>query len=198
MQTEVSRRGVLAMTGGLITAGAKPVSSQTAAFLKAAHRQTQRWVWYDAAYTSIPYPNGDVAQDHGVCADVVIRAYRGIGIDLQRLVHEDMQAHFDLYPQRWGQPGPDSNIDHRRVPNLRVFFARFGIQRPISGTGLDYLPGDILTTLPGGRPHISIVSDHRAWFGTGDPMVIQNAGFGTREDNDLFRYPITGHYRYAI
>ncbi len=173
-------------------------SGKAAQLLAAARQQTRHWVSYDAKYSPLPYPEGDVAPDHGVCADVIIRAYRGIGIDLQRLVHEDMSAHFDLYPNLWGLKAPDANIDHRRVPNLRVFFSRFGQSLPLSHNPVDYRPGDILTTRPITRPHISLVSDGRAFMGLGHLMVIQNMGFSTREDNDLFRYPITGHYRYAI
>lgn len=186
----------------LVLGGCQPskiaVSGLAAQLLAAAHAQTRHWVWYDSKYSPLSYPNGDVPQDHGVCADVVIRAYRGIGIDLQKRVHEDMAANFDLYPKKWGLKAPDPNIDHRRVPNLRVFFARFGQSLSITHKGTDYRPGDILTSSPFGSPHISIVSENLGMFGVGDPMVIQNAGFGTREDNDLFRYPITGHYRYAI
>ena len=169
-----------------------------AQLLAAAHSQTRRWVTYDAKYTPLVYPGGDVPSSRGVCADVVIRAYRAIGIDLQKLVHEDMKAHFDLYPKLWGLNAPDPNIDHRRVPNLRVFFSRYGQSLPISRNAADYRPGDILTTRPITRPHIAIVSDVRAWFGAGNLMVIQNKGFSTRQDNELLSYDITGHYRYGI
>lgn len=172
-------------------------TGRTRAFLDAAHDQTRRFVTYDASYTRLAYPGGDVPLSRGVCADVVIRAYRALGIDLQSLVHEDMAANFGLYPATWGLKAPDPNIDHRRVPNLMVFFSRFGQVLPISRRADDYRPGDILTTRPITRPHIAIVGDRRAWFG-GDLMVIQNMGFGTREDNDLLRYKITGHYRYGL
>ncbi len=198
----MNRRALLAVTPALALGACTPrrvaMSGAAERFLQAAHDETKHFVWYDAKYSKIAYPNGDVAPDHGVCADVVIRAYRGIGIDLQALVHEDMTANFHLYPARWGLTAPDANIDHRRVPNLMVFFSRFGQVMPVTDNPGDYRPGDILTTRPIARPHISIVSDERAWWGMGDLMVIQNMGFGTRQDNDLLRFPITGHYRYGI
>lgn len=166
--------------------------------IAAAREQTKSLVRYDPAYTQISYPNGDVAPNIGVCSDVIIRAYRAIGIDLQKLVHEDMAAHFNLYPKIWGLNAPDKNIDHRRVPNLMVFFKRFGRILPISQNGQDYQPGDLLTTLIGGRPHISIISDRRGKLGLGDLMVIQNAGWGVNEDDMLFSWKINGHYRYGI
>lgn len=178
---------------------AKASSSLTATkLINAARAQTQNWVWYDSQYTPIAYPDGDVAPDHGVCADVIIRAYRSLGIDLQKLVHQDMTAHFALYPNAWHLRYSDSNIDHRRVPNLRVFFSRFGTSLPISSNPKDYKPGDILTTRPWGRPHISIVSERHALWGMGNLMVIQNAGFGVQENDDLMRFPITGRYRYLV
>ncbi|HND88518.1 MAG TPA: DUF1287 domain-containing protein, partial [Saprospiraceae bacterium] len=124
----------------------------------AALRLTEQQVTYDPAYYVIPYPMGDVPPDRGVCTDVVIRAYRQLGVDLQQLVHEDMRAHFDAYPTRWSLSKPDPNIDHRRVPNLRVFFERKGASRPLTQHAADYLPGDAVTwTLPGGQPHIGLV-----------------------------------------
>jgi uncharacterized protein len=173
-------------------------AGKAAALVAAAHAQTKHWVTYDAQYTPLVYPNGDVPLSRGVCADVVIRAYRAIGVDLQKLVHEVMAAHFDLYPNLWGLKAPDSNIDHRRVPNLRVFFSRFGRSIPVTRNPDAYLPGDIVTTRPITRPHIAIVSDTRAWLGAGNRMVIQNKGFGTRQDNELLNYDITGHYRYGV
>jgi len=202
MPYDISRRTVLAGLPLAGLGGCRPqqvsATGKAADLLVAAHQQTLHFVRYDAKYAVLPYPDGDVPADRGVCADVVIRAYRGIGIDLQKLVHEDMVAHFDLYPNLWGLKAPDQNIDHRRVPNLRVFFSRFGQSLPISHSAMDYRPGDLLTTRPITRPHIAIVSDMRAWFGAGNLMVIQNKGFGTRQDNELLSYEITGHYRYGI
>ncbi|WP_443748188.1 DUF1287 domain-containing protein [Asticcacaulis solisilvae] len=167
------------------------------ALIEAAHRQTESFVLYDSKYTKIGYPNGDVPLSRGVCADVVIRAYRAIGIDLQALVHEDMAAHFDLYPKRWGLKGPDPNIDHRRVPNLMVFFSRFGKVLPMSQDPKAYQPGDLITNRPGGGTHIAVVSDVISPI-SGRLMVIQNCGFSTRQDDDLLRYPLLGHYRYRV
>jgi len=198
----VDRRAFLAAVPALALTGcakarAVPVSGTTAAFLNAAHEQTRHFVFYDSHYTRIPYPNGDVAPGKGVCADVVVRAYRAIGIDLQRLVHEDMTAHFELYPKKWGLAAPDPNIDHRRVPNLMVFFSRFGQSLPVTQNPADWKPGDILTNRPFGGTHIAIVSERFSAM-SGRPMVIQNAGWGVQENDDLLRYPMMGHYRYGL
>ena len=197
----MDRRALLLAAPALALTGCGParavqISGTTALFLGAAHEQTRHFVLYDSGYTRIAYPGGDVAPGRGVCADVIIRAYRGIGIDLQQLVHEDMTAHFDLYPKKWGLKAPDSNIDHRRVPNLRVFFSRFGQSLPVSQDPHDWKPGDLITNQPSG-PHIAIVSERMA-PGSDRPMVIQNIGWGTKEDDQLLRYPITGHYRYGL
>lgn len=164
----------------------------------AAIERTRHEVRYDGAYVSIGYPGGDVPADTGVCTDVIIRSYRALGVDLQQLVHEDMQAHFDDYPSRriWGLERPDSNIDHRRVPNLRVFFSRNG--HPIEPTRQAdaYLAGDIVTwMLPGNLPHIGLVTDRRSTTGE-RPLIVHNIGAGPRLEDVLFAYPITGHYRY--
>lgn len=153
------------------------------------------FVTYDPAYQSIPYPNGDVAPDRGVCADVVVRALRAVGHDLQQLIHEDMRANFSLYPKKWSLRAPDPNIDHRRVPNLMTFFERFGQSLATEENIETYLPGDIVTwELSSGRPHIGIVVDG---FGTnGWPLVVHNIGGGQEKANVLFNWKITGHYRY--
>ncbi len=184
---------------GLAGCASRRVATEgrAAQLLAAAHHQTEAFVLYDSKYTKIDYPNGDVPLSRGVCADVVIRAYRSIGIDLQQKVHEDMVANFDHYPHRWGAKAPDANIDHRRVPNLMVFFARFGHQLELTRDPSAWRPGDILTNSPGGGTHIAIVSDMISPI-SGRLMVIQNAGFGTRQDDDLLRYPLLGHYRYDI
>jgi uncharacterized protein YijF (DUF1287 family) len=161
----------------------------------AARQQTRSTVTYDGSYTRIGYPMGDVPLNRGVCTDLVIRAYRAIGIDLQVLVHEDMRQHFDLYPHLWGLREPDTNIDHRRVPNLQKFLERTGAE--IRSPGAAYLPGDLVTwMLPGNLPHIGIVSDRRA-PASGNPLIIHNIGAGPAEEDMLFAYPITGHYRYG-
>lgn len=146
----------------------------------------------------LTYPGGDIPRDRGVCTDVVIRAYRdAFGIDLQKEVHEDMSAHFSLYPTRWGLARPDSSIDHRRVLNLRVYLKRHGAELPVSAAASDYRPGDLVTQeLPGHLPHIAIVSDERSHDGA-RPLVIHNIGQGTRIEDTLFAYKITGHYRFA-
>ena len=168
--------------------------------VSAARQQTRNAVVYDGRYVRIGYPMGDVPSTRGVCTDVVIRAYRAIGIDLQVLVHEDMTAHFDLYPRLWGLTRPDSNIDHRRVPNLQKFFerAQAEIRTARAATVAAYQPGDLVTwMLPGNLPHIGIVSDRHA-PGSGNPLIIHNIGAGPAEEDMLFDYPITGHYRYRV
>lgn len=162
----------------------------------AARRQIGVTRLYDPAYVVLPYPGGDVPQDRGVCTDVVIRAMREEGIDLQKTVHEDMRGHFALYPKKWGLRRPDRNIDHRRVPNLQTWFARQGWSLTPSRSASAYGPGDLVTwMLPGNLPHIGIVSDRKGMRGT--PLIIHNIGSGTREEDILFAYPITGHYRPA-
>ncbi len=167
--------------------------------IAAAKTQIGVTVSYDPSYQRLAYPNGDVPIERGVCTDVVIRAYRKLGLDLQQLVHEDMRQHFSSYPKNWGLKKPDRNIDHRRVPNLQVYFTRFGKslgKRGISELAEDYLPGDIVTwRLPSGVPHIGIVTDEKSWW-TGRPKVIHNIGSGTAIDDMLFTFLITGHYRY--
>ncbi|MGF6148670.1 Uncharacterized protein conserved in bacteria [Kingella potus] len=155
----------------------------------AARAQIGQTVSYDPAYTKLDYPMGDVPLYTGVCTDVLIRALRQQGVDLQQLVHEDMRRHFSAYPQKWGLSAPDPNIDHRRVPNLAAYFERQGYR----ADGRDFRAGDIVTwNVGGGRPHIGIVSDRSS---SGRPLVIHNIGRGTREEDILYRYPITGHYR---
>lgn len=164
----------------------------------AAVSRTHHPVRYDGSYIPMAYPDGDVPADVGVCTDVIIRSYRAVGIDLQRLVHEDMSDHFDAYPSRrlWGLSVPDPNIDHRRVPNLRTFFSRKGRKLPVSRRAGDYLPGDIVTwALPGNLPHIGLIAEARSST-TETPMVVHNIGAGPRLEDMLFRYRITGHYRY--
>lgn len=168
----------------------------SANLIAAARARTQLPERYDGSYQIIPYPHGDVPNDRGVCTDLVIRAYRALRIDLQVLVHEDMKRNFGRYPQMWGLQKPDPNIDHRRVPNLRTFFARQGAQLPVSQQPSAYQPGDLVTwRLPRNLPHIGIVSDQKV-LGTERPKIIHNIGAGPVEDDILFAYPITGHYRF--
>ena len=151
---------------------------------------------YDGRYISLAYPGGDVPADMGVCTDVVIRSYRSIGVDLQVLVHEDMRENFSEYPALWGLTATDPNIDHRRVPNLQTFFARNGQSLEISDRPGSYLPGDIVTwMLPGNLPHIGIVIDAQS-SESDNPLIVHNIGNGPVADDILFRFPITGHYRY--
>lgn len=169
--------------------------SPSPVLIAAARKQIGVTVRYDPTYVVLPYPGGDVPQDRGVCTDVVIRALRAKELDLQQRVHEDMLAHFDVYPKKWGLRAPDANIDHRRVPNLQVWFDRQGWSVPVSDRESDYRAGDIVTwTLPGNLDHIGIVGDRRSPF-THAPLILHNIGHGTREDDILFAYPITGHYR---
>lgn len=157
---------------------------------------TKQKVKYDPAYYRIGYPNGDVPSDKGVCTDVVIRAYRKMGIDLQKEVHEDMKANFSKYPKNWGLTSTDRNIDHRRVPNLMTFFSRHGTVKEMSQDPSDYLPGDIVCwNLQGGITHIGIVSKKKALFGN-RYKIIHNIGAGQVLEDCLFSYKIIGHYRY--
>lgn len=165
---------------------------------EAAVELTSQAVTYDPAYYSISYPNGDVPPDRGVCTDVVIRAYRKVGIDLQKEVHEDMLANFDKYPKLWGLSRPDPNIDHRRVPNLMRFFARHGSAKPGSMKAEDYAPGDIVFwNLGGGVVHVGIVSGKRSADGE-RYLIVHNIGGGQVLEDCLFRYEITGHYIYPV
>jgi uncharacterized protein len=188
-------------TSGNSTSGNSKSSAARAAFLQrlsaAAIERTHHTVRYDPAYVRIPYPNGDVPADTGVCTDEVIRAYRAIGIDLQKELHEDLIANFGSYPnqRRWQIARADANIDHRRVPNLMVFFTRKGESLPISSRGEDYAPGDLVTwDLGGNVPHIGMVVDQRST--SGRYMLVHNIGHGPKMEDVLFAWRITGHYRY--
>ena len=164
----------------------------------AALERTHHVVRYEPAYIPIPYPGGDVPADTGVCTDEIIRSYRSVGVDLQKEVHEDMVQNFDLYPRRWRwlSSRPDANIDHRRVPNLMVFFARKGESLSLSSRAEDYAPGDLVTwDLGGGVPHIGVVADQKS-LQSGRYMIVHNIGQGPRMEDILFRWKITGHYRY--
>ncbi|MDU8928096.1 DUF1287 domain-containing protein [Alisedimentitalea sp. MJ-SS2] len=173
-----------------------PSSDWSRALITSARSQIGITTIYDGAYQSLSYPGGDVPRERGVCTDVLIRALRDAhGIDLQKLVHEDMRAAFSRYPAIWGLQRPDRNIDHRRVPNLRRYFKRGGMALPMPDEQTIFLPGDIVTwTLGRGLPHIGIVSDQLV-PGTERPMIIHNVGAGARLEDFLLRYPMTGHYR---
>ncbi|NMR33679.1 DUF1287 domain-containing protein [Chryseobacterium aquaticum] len=162
----------------------------------AALSLTRDKVTYDPAYYSIKYPNGDVAANKGVCTDVVIRAYRKLGIDLQKEVHEDMKKNFSKYPKKFGLKKTDTNIDHRRVPNLMVFFSRFGKSKSIETNASLYLPGDIVTwLLPGNLTHIGIVINRKSADGK-RYLIVHNIGGGQVIEDCLFKFTITGHYQY--
>jgi uncharacterized protein YijF (DUF1287 family) len=178
------------------------VSDSRSEFLRrlvaAAIERTHHSVRYVSAYVRIPYPGGDVPEDTGVCTDEIIRSYRAVGVDLQKEVHEDMLQSFAAYPnrKRWMLAHPDSNIDHRRVPNLMVFFQRRGETLLITNRAEDYSPGDLVTLdLGGGVPHIGIVVNQKGRW-SGRYLVVHNIGQGPKMEDVLFDWKITGHYRY--
>ena len=169
----------------------------------AAVERTHHIVRYDPAYVRIPYPDGDVPADTGVCTDEIIRSYRTVGVDLQKEVHEDMLAHPSAYLHKWsssshaGVSGTDTNIDHRRVPNLMVFFSRHGKARPPSDDPGEYQPGDLVAwNLGGGIMHIGIVIDQRSPV-SGRNLIVHNIGAGPQMEDALFNWKIIGHYRYS-
>lgn len=158
---------------------------------------TTQKVSYDPKYFELTYPNGDVPSNKGVCTDVVIRAYRKVGIDLQKVVHEDMKSNFSKYPKHWGLSKPDKNIDHRRVPNLMTFFTRHGVTKPISNNPKDYLPGDIVCWNLGETvTHIGIVVKKKS-ADDQRHLIVHNIGGGQVIEDCLFNYKIIGHYRYG-
>jgi len=168
----------------------------------AAVERTHHVVRYDPAYVRIPYPGGDVPASTGVCTDEIIRAYRAVGIDLQKEVHEDMASHLAAYPRKWASDAratdahTDPNIDHRRVPNLMVFFARHGQTLSLSNDARDYSPGDLVTwNLGGGITHIGIVVDQK-FSQSGRYLIVHNIGQGPQMEDVLFNWKIIGHYRY--
>ncbi|HET6178736.1 MAG TPA: DUF1287 domain-containing protein [Candidatus Sulfotelmatobacter sp.] len=189
-----------ALIGMASTQAAVPLSRQefTRRLVAAAVERTHHSVRYVSAYVRIPYPGGDVPADTGVCTDEIIRSYRAVGVDLQKEVHEDMLQNFAAYPnkRRWLLAHADANIDHRRVPNLMVFFQRKGASLPITSRAGDYAPGDLVTwDLGGNVPHIGIVVDQKA-RGSGPYMIVHNIGEGPKMEDVLFNWKITGHYRY--
>jgi hypothetical protein len=198
---KVALAAVLALGLGLTQANADDANAHQE-FLKrlaaAAVERTHHTVRYDPAYVRIPYPGGDVPAGTGVCTDEVIRAYRAVGVDLQKEVHEDITRNSPAYPHKWKwlSSSPDANIDHRRVPNLMVFFSRKGESLRITSRAEDYAPGDLVTWELGGNvPHIGIVVDRKSWP-SGRCMIVHNIGQGPRMEDVLFDWKITGHYRY--
>lgn len=177
--------------------GAKSQSNFHKKLADSAFTLTLMKVYYVPDYVVIPYPNGDVAANTGVCSDVVIRAYRKMGVDLQKEVHLDMISHFLNYPKLWKLKKPDSNIDHRRVPNLMTFFTRHGASIKITKNSDDYLPGDIVCwKLSDGVTHIGLVSNLLASNGQ-NHLIIHNIGNGQVLEDCLFDFQIIGHYRYS-
>jgi uncharacterized protein len=195
--THLPLAAAFVLVGAIAQAEPPPLSEEFAAkLIAAAVAQTSQHVTYDGSYRRIAYPNGDVPATIGVCTDVVIRAYRRVGTDLQVTVHEDMKSAFAAYPRQWGMRAPDANIDHRRVPNLQTFLRRRGAELAISKKAHDYHAGDLVTwMLPGNLPHIGMVTDRRASDGQ-TPLIVHNIGRGPEVEDSLFTYPITGHYRY--
>lgn len=162
-----------------------------------ATRQLETTHSYTQDYFSIPYPNGDVPAETGACTDVVIRSFRAAGVDLQKEVHEDMRKNFAEYPKKWGLEKPDTNIDHRRVPNLQTYFSRKKKALPITERAENFLPGDVVSwDLDGkGMTHIGVVSD-RLNDGKNRHLIIHNIGSGAMAEDRLFEWKITGHFRY--
>ena len=172
-----------------------PSSSLRARLVAAGIEQTAYTNSYDAAYTKLDYPMGDVPRERGVCTDVIIRAFRRNEVDLQKEIHEDIAGDFKAYPQKWNASKPDSNIDHRRVPNLMTYFERQGKSLPVTERAADYLPGDVVTWEVQGRPHIGLVTDEQA-PSSQTPLIVHNIGAGARVEDVLFAWKITAHYRF--
>ncbi len=191
--------GTLAVSSTGVGRAAAATTTQTTKTLRlisAARAQIGITVTYDPSYVGLPYPNGDIERSRGVCSDVIVRAYRdALGLDLQRLVHEDMRASFSAYPKTWGLRRPDPNIDHRRVLNLATFWRRHGEVLP-HGDLSQFQPGDLVTQLIGGTlPHVVIVSDQ---VPRGRRLAIHNIGAGAEENTVLFDHQITGRYRFGV
>jgi uncharacterized protein len=181
------------------TVAAPPLTTATAKLIAAAQAQIGVTTRYNPAYERLAFPGGDVPIERGVCTDVVVRAYRAaFNADLQALIHTDMKAAFSAYPRTWGLTVPDTNIDHRRVLNMQVFFRRKGATLPVPTIATEWQPGDLVTqTLPNGRPHIGIVSDKRHPE-SGRLLVIHNIGGGTEASDILALFKPVGRYRYLV
>ncbi|PHS22975.1 MAG: DUF1287 domain-containing protein [Robiginitomaculum sp.] len=163
---------------------------------RAAQERTKSNVRYDGRYQSIGYPGGDVPAGQGVCTDVVIRSYRTLGIDLQQLVHEDMTASFSAYPGIWGLSRPDSNIDHRRVPNLNTYFTRQGANVMRHGKAVEYKTGDVLTwMLPHNLPHTGIVV--ATAMDRQGVQIVHNIGMGPQQTYMPANWTLTGQFRFG-
>jgi uncharacterized protein len=205
----MNRRSFLVATGGFsfttISGLALGQRTQTRArssseaikkLLDSAREQSTITKHYDPRYVQLAYPGGDVPRETGVCSDVIIRAFRAVDIDLQKLVHEDMARNFVVYPRRWNLSRPDRNIDHRRVPNLMMYFSRLGKALPIVENAQHFQAGDIVAwDLGTGQTHIGIVSDERKLF-TRRSLIFHNIGAGVQHEDVLFKWRLIGHYRY--
>jgi uncharacterized protein len=186
------------LPGQVNPAAPESVAAKREQLVNAALAQVGVTTNYDPAYVKLSYPGGDVPEDRGVCTDVLIRALRSVGVDLQVLVHEDKKKAPGAYPHDWSGPALDANIDHRRVPNLMTFLKREGKQVPVSQSGSAYLPGDIVVwRLPSGLLHVGLVTDRLA-PGTQRPMVVHNIGEGAQCEDVLFGFTIIGHYRWFM
>ena len=202
--TTISRRtalhfALLCLAAPALAQEASAAPDWRSRLVEAAREQIGVTTLYDPTYVRLGYPGGDVAPDRGVCTDVIVRAYRrAFNLDLQKLVHEDMAANFAAYPKTWGLKATDRNIDHRRVGNLAAFFARKGVSLPHQRGPCRLSTGDLVTQmLPGNLPHIVIVSSDRSADVPERPLVIHNIGAGVRQEDTLFAFRQTGHYRFA-
>jgi uncharacterized protein len=196
---KLDRRQVLLAAASSVWASHAAASATAAGpakrLIEAGTAQVGVTTLYDAAYVRLGFPGGDVPIERGVCTDVIVRAYRqAFGFDLQAALNADMRTAFQAYPKRWGLGAPDPNIDHRRVPNLQTFFARKGAERPRPSTAVGWQAGDLVTQMiPGGRPHIGIVSAQKNPSGD-RPLIIHNIGRGTQIEDVLDLFPVTGRY----
>ena len=193
----------LGSLSGLLPGQVNPPPSETAAAKRiivsnAALAEVGITTVYDPSYVKLDYPGGDVPMDRGVCTDVVIRALRQGDVGLPVLGHEDKKKFPDAYPRDWSKSPLDANIDHRRVPNLMVFFKRDGKELPVSKVETDYLPGDIVVwRLPSGLLHVGLVTD-RCAPGTSRPLLVHNIGEGAKCEDVLFSFDLVGHYRWFM
>jgi uncharacterized protein len=197
----IDRRALLGALASLPLLPSVSLAQQSrspTSLINAARKQIGVTITYDPAYSRLAFPGGDVPRNKGVCTDVVIRAFRdAFGLDLQALVNADMKRAFSAYPKRWGLKSTDRNIDHRRVPNLETFLTRQGARLAIASDASRWRAGDIMTCLVSGNlPHIGIVSDRKTL--TGRPLVIHNIGRGTQEEDILFAFKLTGHFRWGV
>jgi uncharacterized protein len=188
--------GVLCLLAAAASATTVPANPQIALVVQGAAEQTLYTRIYDPAYVKLAYPGGGPPLDRGVCSDVIVRAFRAAGVDLQKEIHEDMVRNFAAYPHRWHATGPDTNIDHRRVPNLMTFFTRKGASLRVTADAADYAPGDVVAwDLGGGLLHVGLVGDERA-PDTRRYEIVHNIGAGARREDVLFSWRLIGHYRY--